>query len=79
MKPNLPTQEFSKMLKASASTLSSCSTSLLSIAVRLAASGNNEDALKIIALAQELNGAEDVLRGIVQEATDGKIVRLSSH
>lgn len=79
MRPNVPTQQLSLALRSVASTLHSSATELLSIAVRLAADGNDRDALRIIAVVQHLNDVEDVVSNQRKDADIGKIVRLSCH
>lgn len=60
-------------------TLKSSSTSLLSVAVRLAEVGQDQEAMVLIDLANGIQEAEDNIGRHAKEAGTGMIVRLSTH
>lgn len=60
-------------------TLNSIATSLLSAAVRLAEAGQDEQATLLIDHAKGLHGAEVKVRKHSEDASIGKIVKMSEH
>lgn len=62
-----------------ATTLNGSATSLLSTAVRLAELGVNDEAMALIDLAKNIQGAEDQVRKHTKDAGVGRIVKLSTH
>lgn len=78
-KTTAPTAAFIRSLREVAPTLDSSSTSLLSAAVRLAEVGQDKEAMLMIELAKEIQGAEDQIRMHSKDAGVGLIVKLSTH
>ena len=65
---NAPTAELIRSMREVAVTLKSSSTSLLSVAVRLAEAGQDQKALVLIDLAKGIQEAEDKVRRHAKEA-----------
>jgi hypothetical protein len=62
-----------------ASTLKSSYTSLLSASVRLAEAGQDQEAMRLIELANSIQGAETKVLQHAKDAGIGRIVKLSDH
>lgn len=75
MDMNKPTQDMQMDLKKVAKTLKLSSVDLLSIAVRLVESGIEDEAKKILDIAQSLNDAEDAILAYRKEIDVGIVVR----
>ncbi|WP_397453696.1 hypothetical protein [Pseudomonas sp. NA-150] len=76
---NVPTAQFIKSMREVASTLNSSSTSLLSVAVRMAEIGHDDEAQLLIDLVKGLHRAEEEVRRHSKDAGVGRIVKLSEH
>jgi len=76
---NAPTAELIKSMREVASTLKSSYTSLLSASVRLAAAGQDQEAMRLIELAKSIQAAEAKVRHHAKDAGVGKIVQMSEH
>lgn len=76
---NASTAELIRSMREVAVTLKSSSTSLLSVAVRLAEAGQDQEAMVLVDLAKGIQEAEDKVRRHAKDAGTGMIVKLSMH
>lgn len=76
---NAPTADLIESMNQVTATLRSSFTSLLSAAVRLAGAGQDEEARRLVELAEVIQHAEDTMRTHLKDASVGKIVKLNLH
>ena len=76
---NAPTAELIRRMREVASTLKSSYTSLLSAFVRLAEAGQDQEAMRLIELANSKQGAETKVLQHAKDAGIGRILKLSDH
>lgn len=76
---NVPTAELIRSMREVAITLKNSSTSLLSMAVRLAEAGLDTEATLLIEVAKGVQVAESKVLRHAKDAGAGMIVKLSTH
>jgi len=76
---NVPTAELIRSMREVAITLKNSSTSLLSMAVRLAEAGLDAEATLLIELAKGVQVGESKVLRHAKDAGAGMIVKLSTH
>lgn len=76
---SLPFSMDIRSMREVAVTLNSSSTSLLSVALRLAEAGRDSEAMELIDLVKGIHEAEDKVRRHAKDAGVGKIIKLNTH
>lgn len=74
---NIPTEGFIKSMREVAATLNSSYTSLMSASVRLAEVGQDQEAIRLVELAEKIQCVEAKVRLCAKDAGVAKIVKLS--
>lgn len=74
---NKPSHEMRQDLSTAAKKLRCASVGMIGIAIRLSEVGLDDEALKLLATASDLNEIEDTTRAYVKEVDQGLVVRAS--